>query len=85
MPQHPDGLRSVYAEGLSDEQIAGLDAIEKAQVIRDLVAQAVENAGLSMQLSDEEEVLVKAYREWKDSKKSISGVFHFRRRDGEFA
>lgn len=71
----------VFEEGLTDEQVAGMDAIEKASTLRALVAQALENYQIQP-LSPEEVRLLKDYREWKGSMKVYSGVFHWRRRGG---
>ena len=81
MPQDPRA-KPVFEEGLTDEQIAGMDAIEKASVLRQLVAQAVEAYQGQPELSAEEIRLLMDYREWKKSVKAVSGVFHWRRREG---
>jgi CRISPR/Cas system-associated protein Cas10 (large subunit of type III CRISPR-Cas system) len=61
--------------GVTDAQLQLLSAIDKARLLKALVHNAVENI-LGLNLTWDEKVVVLAFREWRDSSKSVSGVFH---------
>jgi hypothetical protein len=81
MNHHQPDPKPVFEEGLTDKQIANLDAIEKASVLRQLVADAVETFQGQPELSEEEIRLLMDYRAWRSSAKSVGGIFHWRRRE----
>ena len=79
--QHPNtGL--VFDGSLTDDQVAALDALDKANLIKSLVAQAVEKANLNPTLEVDEQILIMDYRKWKSSAKSAYGVFHWTKKYG---
>jgi hypothetical protein len=65
--------------GLSDDDLATLDALDKMSVLQGAVAEAVKNMTIGPELTAEETALIHDYRAWKRSVKSASGVFHWRR------
>lgn len=79
MSQDPSKIGHVFEEGLTDDQIAGLDAIEKVSYIKSLVAQAVAQYEGQPQLSDEEVKLVMDYRAWKEQRGRAGDIFHWRK------
>jgi hypothetical protein len=65
--------------GLSDDDISNLDAMTKLSQLRALVAETVQHMPTGPDLTTEETALIRDYRAWKKSVKSVSGVFHWRR------
>jgi len=70
-------LRDVLATKIhvTDEQLARLAAVDRVQILKAMVHEAIENLkGLNLLWDDK--VVVLMYREWRDSSKFDSGVFH---------
>jgi hypothetical protein len=66
--------------GLSDDDLSTLDALDKLSLIKAAVTEAVSRMMPDgPDLTTEERVLIRDYRAWKQSVKSVSGVFHWRR------
>ena len=62
---------------ITDAELRALSALDKVSIMKKAISQAVENI-LGLDLKWHEKVLIIAYRDWLESPKSASGVFHYR-------
>lgn len=65
-------------ETLTDEDVRALNAMEKADLMRWAIKQAVAKY-LGVWITPEETKLVVDYRQWRKSPRAVTGVFHWRR------
>lgn len=67
-------------DDLTDDQVAALDAVTKAHVLRNAVARAVAHVYdlAHTPVNEIEGVLLMDFRHWQRSPRSGSGIFHWR-------